>query len=65
MYHTKVTKITTVAPLRRENSIFLVFLMKKCKFVGEVKLEPNTEAKTSDTSTPLEKVIRVRGCVAH
>ena len=49
------TKITTMAPLKSENSVFLM----KCKIVGEVKLGPYTEAETSDLSTLLDKVIKV------
>ena len=45
--------MTTVAPLRSENSVFLM----KCKIVEEVKLGPYTEAETSGLSTLLEKVI--------
>ena len=41
----KQAKITTVAPLRSENSDFLM----KFKIVGEVKLGPYTESKTSNT----------------
>ena len=49
------SKITTVAPLRSENSVFLM----KCKIVEEVKLGTYTEAETSDSSILLEKVIKV------
>ena len=51
----KQAKITTVAPLRSENSDFLM----KFKIVGEVRLGPYTEAETSDSSTLLERVIKV------
>ena len=51
----KQAKITTVAPLRSENSVFHM----KCKIVGEVKLGLYTEAETSDLSSLLEKVIKV------
>ena len=51
----KQAKITTVAPFRSENSDFLM----KLKIVGEVKLGPYTEAETSDSSTLLERVIKV------
>ena len=41
----KNSKITTVAPLRCENSDFLM----KLKIIGEVKLGPYTESETSNT----------------
>ena len=37
----------------------------KCKIVGEVKLGPYTEAETSDSSTLLEKVIKVNNIWKH
>ena len=46
---------TTVAPLRSENSDFLM----KFKIEGEVKLGPYTESETSDSSTLLERFIKV------
>ena len=49
----KIGKITTVALLRSENSVFSM----KFKIVEEVKLGPYTE--TSDSSTLLDKVIKV------
>ena len=51
----KQAKNTTVATFRSENSDFLM----KLKIVEEVKLGPNTEAETSDSSTLLERVIKV------
>ena len=55
-----------VAPLRSENSDFLV----KFKIAGEIKLGPYTEVETSDSSTLLERVIKVsnigkRACTLH
>ena len=47
--------MTTVAPSGSENSDFFM----KLKIVGEVKLGPYTEAETSDSSTLLERVIKV------
>ena len=47
--------IVTRSPFRSENSEFLI----KLKIVGEVKLGPYTEAETSDSSTLLERVIKV------
>ena len=44
-----------------ENSVFLM----KFKTVGEVKLGPYTEAETSDSSTLLERVIKVSNIGKH
>ena len=54
-----VTKITTVTPLRSENSDFCM----KWKIVGEVKLEPYAKAGYSETPTPPENIMQV--CNSH
>ena len=53
LYFIKQTKITRVAPLRSENSDFLM----KFKIVDEVKLGSYTDTETSYTYTLLASII--------